>query len=106
MFILASVLDAQTPLATLVGTLRDSSGGVMAEAAVTVRHVTSGAVRKMQTTQTGDFTFISLPIGEYEIEAEHPGFQRQKIRILTVYYGEDPSGVTCIHGSFYEIESA
>lgn len=26
-------------------------------------------------------------------------------RMLTVYYGEDPTGVTCIHGSFYEIES-
>jgi hypothetical protein len=77
--VLSDVLEAQTPLATLVGTLRDSSGGVITGATVTVRHLASGAVRQTHTTESGDYTFVSLPVGEYQIDAEQPGFQHSKI---------------------------
>ena len=72
-------LQAQTPLATLVGTVRDSSGGVIPRVPITVRHVASGTSRTELTTSNGDYTFVSLPIGEYQIEAAPSGFQRQKV---------------------------
>jgi hypothetical protein len=73
------LLTAQTPTASLVGTLRDGTGAVLQDAKLTVRHLASGTIRQSTSGPTGDYTFIALPIGEFEIEAEHEGFQKQRI---------------------------
>lgn len=71
-------MQAQTPLATLVGTVRDSSGAVIVGATITLEHPATGAVRTEKTTATGDYTFVSLPIGGYEITAAATGFEGQR----------------------------
>lgn len=66
----------QTPTATLVGTVRDSTGAVIAGASVTVRNLDTGEARRTGTTDAGDFTLANLPPGAWELTAEQPGFKR------------------------------
>jgi hypothetical protein len=71
--------------ASITGTVRDSTGAVMAGAAVTVKHTESGLVRTAETDQNGDYTVPSLPVGQYEVSAEKTGFKqavRQGINLV------------------------
>ena len=61
---------------TIVGTVRDNSGAVVTNAAVTVRNQETNAVRRVQTNETGDYTVPLLPPGKYEVIVESTGFRR------------------------------
>lgn len=78
--------DAAIPTGTIVGTVVDPSGAVIAEASVTVTHQETGASRSMTTDAAGNFHFPSLPVGPYTLKVEKPGFQMytQKDIILQV----------------------
>jgi hypothetical protein len=73
-FVLSSF--AQTPVATLVGRVLDSTGGAVPEAQITVRNVDTGQKRAAATGPTGDFTVTYLPAGNYEVVVEKEGFRR------------------------------
>src|SRR5437899_1908539 len=61
--------------ASLSGTVRDSSGGVLARVAVKLTDKAKGTSRSMQTDSTGTYQFGLLATGEYEINADLAGFQ-------------------------------
>ena len=61
--------------ATLLGTVRDSSGSVLPTAKVTVSNLETNLTRSMLTDTNGEFRFLSLPVGTYNVEAELNGFQ-------------------------------
>jgi len=69
----AGVARAQT--ASLAGTVRDASGGLLAKAAVKLKDSAKGTTRETATDSGGDYQFALLPPGEYEIEATLAGFQ-------------------------------
>ena len=60
--------------ATLSGTLTDPSGATLAGAAISAKHVDTGAVRSTVTDGEGRYGFFSLPVGRYEIRARKSGF--------------------------------
>ena len=62
--------DAAIPTGTIVGTVVDPSGAVIAEASVTVTHQGTGASRSMTTDAAGNFHFPSLPVGPYTLKVE------------------------------------
>ena len=66
---------AQTT-ARIVGTVRDVSGAAVLNANVEVRNLTTNAVRTATTTESGDYSVPSLPIGRYSVSATLPGFKR------------------------------
>src|ERR1700730_14522753 len=60
-------LSAQVVGATLSGTVTDTSGGVVPNADVTAKHVSTGIARTATTNGSGLFTVPNLPAGPYQI---------------------------------------
>src|SRR5215470_13107520 len=73
LFILACAF-AQNPTATIVGTIRDATGGFVAGAEVRVRNVETNDAHVVRSTPEGEFTIPNLPAGKYEAMVQHPGF--------------------------------
>ena len=81
---------AQSPQGMLVGTVRDSSGGVVAGATVTVAATGTALTRQSTSGKTGEFTVPTLPPGPYQLTVTAPGFAAWT-RTLTVAVGATPS---------------
>ena len=67
---------AQSNTGELVGIVRDESGGVLPGAEVVATHLGTGLSIYRVTTADGRFFMASLPIGDWEVAAELPGFRR------------------------------
>lgn len=67
---------AQTS-ANISGTVTDSSGAAVAGAMVTVQDVNTSFARTTSTDATGRYEVLALPVGEYEVHAEKPGFEKE-----------------------------
>ena len=67
---------AQEATATLRGTVKDPSGGVIAGAAITLTNSQTGVSRQTQAGADGNYTFLLVPIGTYSVAAEAPGFRK------------------------------
>jgi hypothetical protein len=76
----------QTPTATLSGTVRDASGGVVPTAKITLTSSDTGISRTTNSDADGRFSLTNLEPGTYELRAEHQGFKAavQKGVVLTV----------------------
>jgi hypothetical protein len=74
--LLASVVPgiAQT-FGEITGEIRDSSGGVVADAVVTVTNQATSGVRTSNANQIGVYSFPSLPPGVYDLRVTAKGFQ-------------------------------
>src|SRR5256885_13779654 len=68
---------AQLPTASILGTARDSSGAVVPGVSLTARNINTGMTRSTVTGADGSYRFSALPVGPYEVRAEHPGFQTE-----------------------------
>ena len=76
----ASGLLAQSTTQQISGTVKDSSGAVIATAKVTALHVNTGQLRAAIVNESGNYLVSSLPIGEYEITAEAQGFKKATLK--------------------------
>jgi hypothetical protein len=76
--------QAQISSGSIIGTVEDSSGSVIANAKVTIQHVTTGESREVQTNQTGEFTAPFLKPGEYTVTAGAAGFKSQTLKGITL----------------------
>src|SRR5450432_3297494 len=72
----ACALFAQRDLATLVGTVTDSSGGVIANARVTVTDTDTNQVYELTTNTTGEFLRPALKPSTYSISVSAAGFKK------------------------------
>jgi Carboxypeptidase regulatory-like domain len=68
------VAGAQTNSATLSGTVRDSQGAVVPDAAITVSSPATGLKREVMSNSEGLFTVPVLPPGTYSLRAQREGF--------------------------------
>jgi hypothetical protein len=68
---------AQAVHATLSGRITDTSGGSVANAAVSVTSTSTGFSRTVQSLESGSFTVPALPAGEYNVTATFAGFGKQ-----------------------------
>ena len=80
---------AQNFSGTISGVVRDSSGAVIPETAVTVRNIETGQTRTTESTANGVYNMPALPVGEYEVIAMKPGFQVQVRRGITLSVGQE-----------------
>ena len=76
--LLAFALNAQVDTGTILGTVRDNSGAVVANATVTVRNQGTDFSQSTATSSTGTFTITPLKVGAYSVEVEAPGFKKEK----------------------------
>jgi hypothetical protein len=72
---LGSLAFAQAPTGTILGTVKDSSGAVMPNAAITATNSETGQKRTLSSAADGSYRISALPVGTYEIRVEHEGFQ-------------------------------
>ena len=66
--------DAQIVGASITGSVHDASGASVPQAAITVRNLETGAVRKVESDGEGHYAAPSVPVGRYEVTAEKEGF--------------------------------
>jgi hypothetical protein len=74
----------QQTLGGITGTVTDSSGGVLADAVVTVVADATTLTRTQKTTSVGSYDFVNLPIGSYTLTFSHDGFETQRIPAIVV----------------------
>src|SRR5688500_6089215 len=73
---LAPSLFAQATFGSLIGTVSDPAGAVVAGAKVTVRSEERGGSYGAVTNESGNYIITQLSVGDYTAEFEAPGFQR------------------------------
>ena len=76
-FVLLAVagLSAQTFRGTILGTVTDPSGAVVAGAKVTAKNAGTGLERSTETSGDGSYSIPELPIGTYKVTVTQQGFQ-------------------------------
>src|SRR5437667_3822537 len=67
---------AQTSTATILGTVKDTSGALVPGVSITVKHTESGLMRTVVSGERGAYTVPLLPVGAYEITTTMPGFKQ------------------------------
>ena len=74
---LASIIPshAQAPTGTILGTVKDSSGGAVAGAGVTAANTETGTSRMISTGEDGSYRIDALPVGHYSVKIGHTGFK-------------------------------
>ncbi len=65
---------AQVNTSSLTGLVTDPSGGVVPNATATATSSVNGYVRTVTTDSAGYYSFQNLPIGQYTVRVEAPGF--------------------------------
>jgi hypothetical protein len=72
-------LFADTPTASITGTIKDASGGVLSDVTVTAKDVETDVTRSTTTNQVGVYLFLGLRAGTtYEVSATRTGFTTSK----------------------------
>jgi len=67
---------AQLATATLTGTVRDQSGAVVPAVVVTLRNDKTNVPRLTKSGADGSYIFTLVPIGTYQLSAEHASFRK------------------------------
>ena len=77
-------LSAQTFRGTILGTVTDPSGAVVAGAKVRVKNTGTGLERVTETSGDGSYSIPELPIGSYDVTVTQSGFQTFIAKGVTV----------------------
>src|SRR5580692_6311329 len=67
---------AQSTGGRIRGTVSDPSGGAVSGAKVTLISGATNVAREAETSATGEYLFIEVPVGSYEIDVNQPGFKK------------------------------
>ena len=60
---------------SISGSVRDSSGAAIPQATVTATETGTGVQQTATSDDTGSYSFLSLPVGRYDIEVARAGFK-------------------------------
>jgi hypothetical protein len=84
-----SRLSAQSVLAEIEGSVLDGSGRSILNASLSVKNVTTGAVRAGVSNSLGVFSFPDLPPNEYELSVAAQGFASKRITNISLTVGAE-----------------
>src|ERR1051326_5755207 len=79
---------AQNVSATLNGTVRDASGAVIVNAAVTLTNGATGVSRALLSNADGYFVFTDLLAGTYSLAIELSGFKKYRLSEIVLTAGQ------------------
>src|ERR1700737_3000494 len=85
----ACLVSAQVTTGTISGTVQDQSGAAVAGVEVTVKNVDTGVVRTITSDAGGRYTAPDLPLGNYEVQAQHAGFQTEVRSGINITVGRE-----------------
>lgn len=77
-------LFAQAVSGTILGSVRDASGAVVAKAPVTIANTETGLTRVVESDAAGEYTAPSLPPGPYTVTVQLEGFKKISLSNLQV----------------------
>ena len=80
--------QCQAAGADLTGSVVDPNGAVVAGATVTAKNTATGITRTVTSSDDGNYQFIALTPGEYEITAEAATFKRVAISPIRLTVGQ------------------
>ncbi len=75
LFLFGGLAFGQSTFASLVGTVHDTSGAILASCAVSVENQGTRARRSVISDSTGSYSIPNLEPGAYKVTMEAPGFQ-------------------------------
>jgi hypothetical protein len=85
----AAALSAQSPQATVSGTVTDPQGAVIVGTGVSAVNVETGVETAARTGASGIYSLRFLPVGNYRIKASHPGFRSYVREGVVLTTGQD-----------------
>src|SRR5215470_6049499 len=86
--ILGMSFQAWAQEATIVGTVTDPSGSVIANARITAKNVETGLVRAITTNEAGQYVLPDIHIGHYDINAQATGFKVAEQKGILLQVGD------------------
>jgi hypothetical protein len=84
MALTATLNFAQTTSGDLVGTVKDPSGAIIANAAVTVTNEATGVAVSIKSGAAGEFRAGNLLPGKYDLTVSSAGFEPHTLRAITI----------------------
>lgn len=83
------ILVAQIDVGGVTGTVKDSTGAVIANANLTLTNEATGVAQRVQSSSSGTYVFEAVPVGSYTLKAEVSGFKayvaaRIEVHVQTV----------------------
>ncbi len=79
-----SSLSAQSTLGSIAGTVQDASGAQVPNATVRLHRTGSTADRTVTTDRTGNYTFVNLEPGQFDLTVESPGLATATATAITL----------------------
>jgi hypothetical protein len=67
---------AQSVYGKIAGTVTDASGAAIADATVTLTNLGTSEKHSMQSSASGEYTFVNILPGSYRVEGEKSGFKK------------------------------
>ena len=68
-------LSAQVSTASVQGMIRDGSGATIPGASLTLRNRGTGIEQTTSSNNSGEYVFVNIPPGPYDLQVSKPGFQ-------------------------------
>jgi len=88
MLVLGTAAQTFGQNATIVGTVTDPSGSVIANVKITATHVETNLANTFTTNEAGQYVAVDLPVGHYNIKAEATGFKVAEQKGLVLQVGD------------------
>jgi hypothetical protein len=82
-----TLLNAQFDSGSVLGTVREVNGGVVPEVSITLESLSTGVSKTTVNNAVGEYTFSSVPAGDYVVKAWHNGFKDISTSAFTVTVG-------------------
>jgi len=76
LFFSFSVANAQSTGGRIRGTVTDASGGAVVGAKITIINQANGSARDTVTGTNGEYIFLEVPVGTYEVQVTQTGFKQ------------------------------
>ena len=83
-----TTLNAQFEYGEVLGTVRDSSGGVVAHAKITLRNLGTNVESSVLSNDQGNYSFPDLRAGNYQVSAVQQGFRPAQSAPLGLRVGD------------------
>ena len=68
--------EAQSTGGRIRGTVTDPSGAAIAGVTITLVNVATNTARTVTTGANGEYLFLEVPVGTYEIDVNQTGFKK------------------------------
>jgi hypothetical protein len=94
--LLPRAILAQVDMGAISGSIKDTSGGVVAGAKVTLSNEATGVSITTTSSSSGEYSFSSVKIGRYSVLVEYSGFQKAQQNNITVDLLQTLTSVYCV----------